>query len=186
MPPTFISLSNIATGGSTEFTPPTEFCGELLEGCLCGIYPRDSAWIPEEWKLSLGFGHEELCMLLVQSEHDPIVLLHIRDCCTLQQQHAHLKNALNSQKCRPDPCLTYHKLTLKVNFKVPLELRILLCGFQMDSETITEVFNQVKDSRTWDKQVSFCVNVNLLNFPLPRMYANSHWVTVCDTNYRCH
>lgn len=67
---------------------------------------------------SLVFSCEELCMLLVPSEHNLVLLLHIRDCCTLQQSHAHFKNTLNSQKYRPDPSLTYNKLILQVNFKV--------------------------------------------------------------------
>lgn len=107
---------------------------------MCGIYPRDGARLPEEWKFSLGFGCEKLCMLLVPSEHNSVLLLRIRDSCTLEEQHAHFKNTLNSQKCRPAPSLTYHKLILQVNFKVPLALRILLCGFQLNSETIIEIF----------------------------------------------
>jgi len=112
------------------FSHSGEAAGGMRE---CRTCPRDGGRIPPEGKLSSGFGCEALCALLVPSELSSFLLLCTRDCCTLQQQHAHFQNTINIQKCRPDPNLTHHKLILEVNFKVPLALsKIFAVKFRVE------------------------------------------------------
>lgn len=163
--------------------------GEAAGGMQeCRINPRDGGWIPQEGKLGSGFGCEALCALLVPSEQSSLLLLHIKDRCTATAR-TFLKHNKHPEM-RPDPNLTHQKLILEVSFKVPLALRKIFAvwipvkQWKNYWEFLALYFNQSKEPRTWDKRVSFLVNINEHNFLSPCMYANSFYViiTVCSTS----